>query len=172
MRYSGGQVVHPGVRARDLPALMELYELNYIQLRRLVPDLDAIQDHSVSRVNGAIDLHLRVRERTRYTTTMNLSYQFAEGDDLCFAPDVVVRMYHDAQLAEVISHSRRQDRREASYDGFRSRYTVEAKWRVNRFLHKWLGYCLQQGHGFPPARDRRTEALQAPDSEKALSLES
>ena len=172
MRYSGKQAVHPGVRARDLPALMELYELNYIQLRRLVPDLGALQDHSVSKVNGAIDLHLRIRERTRYTTTMNLSHQFAEGDDLCLAPDVVVRVYHDAQLAEVISHSRRRDWREAGYDRFRSRYSVEAKWQVNRFLHKWLAYCLQQGHGFPPTRDRRSEPLQTPDSEKALSLES
>ena len=59
MRYSGKQVVHPGVRARDLPALMELYELNYIQLRRLVPDLDAVQECSVSKVNAALDLFLR-----------------------------------------------------------------------------------------------------------------
>ena len=98
MRYSGKQVVHPGVRARDLPALMELYELNYIQLRRLVPDLDAVQDRSVSKVNGALDLYLTVRERSRYTTTLNLSYRFIEADDSYLAPDVVVRMYHDAQL--------------------------------------------------------------------------
>ena len=99
MRYSGKQVVHPGVRARDLPALMELYELNYIQLRRLVPDLDAVQECSVSKVNAALDLYLTIRERTRYTTTLNLSYHFVESGDSYLAPDVVVRMYHDGQLA-------------------------------------------------------------------------
>ena len=27
---------------------------------------------------------------------------------------------------------------------------VEQKWRMNRFLFKWLGYCLHQGHYFQP----------------------
>jgi len=69
MRYSGKYKVHPGVRARDLPALMELYELNYIQLRQLVPDINAIQDHSVSRLHGALNLYLTVCERSKYTST-------------------------------------------------------------------------------------------------------
>jgi uncharacterized protein YqiB (DUF1249 family) len=172
MRYSGKQVVHPGVRARDLPALMELYELNYIQLRRLVPDLDAVQERSVSKVNGALDLYLTIRERTRYTTTLNLSYHFVEAGDSYLAPDVVVRMYHDAQLAEVISHSRRHGRLPAEYDRFRSRYSLATKWHVNRFLHKWLGYCLHQGHAFSPAREQLSEALQSLEDEQALSLES
>jgi uncharacterized protein YqiB (DUF1249 family) len=172
MRYSGKQVVHPGVRAGDLPALMELYELNYIQLRRLVPDLDAVRDRSVSKLNGALDLYLTIRERTRYTTTLNLSYYFAESGDGYLAPDVVVRMYHDAQLAEVISHSRRHGRSPAEYDRFHNRYPLETKWHVNRFLHKWLGYCLHQGHGFSPAREQLSEALQSIEDEQALSLES
>jgi uncharacterized protein YqiB (DUF1249 family) len=138
----------------------------------LVPDLDAVQAHSVSRVTGALDLHLTVRERTRYTSTLNLSYRFSDSGDCGPAPDVVVRMYHDAQLAEVISHSRRHDCREAVYDRFRTRYSLEMKWQVNRFLHKWLGYCLHQGHGFSPAREQLSEALSTLDSEQALSLES
>ena len=172
MRYSGKQVVHPGVRARDLPALMELYELNYIQLRRLVPDLDAVQDRSVSKVNGALDLYLTIRERARYTTTLNLSYHFAESGDSYLAPDVLVRMYHDAQLAEVISHSRRHGHARAEYDRFHTQYPLETKWDVNRFLHKWLGYCLHQGHGFSPAREQLSEVLQTIEDERALSLES
>ncbi len=172
MRYSGKQVVHPGVRARDLPALMELYELNYIQLRRLVPDLHAVQDHSVSRLTGALELYLTIRERAKYTTTLNLSYQFGEAGGFRLAPDVVVRMYHDAQLAEVISHSRRRGSGAAGYDRLRNQYPLEAKWQVNRFLHKWLGYCLHQGHAFSPAREQLSEALQTLESERALSLES
>lgn len=172
MRYSGKQIVHPGVRARDLPALMELYELNYIQLRRLLPDAGAVQDRSVSKVNGALDLYLTIRERARYTTTLNLSYHFAGSGDSYLAPDVLVRMYHDAQLAEVLSHSRRHGRPRADYDRIHHRYSIETKWRVNRFLHKWLGYCLHQGHGFSPARERLSEALQSIEDEQALSLES
>jgi uncharacterized protein YqiB (DUF1249 family) len=173
MRYSSKQqIVHPGVRARDLPALMELYELNYIQLRRLVPDLDAVQDRSTSRVKGTLDLHLTVRERCRYTTTLHLTYQFADNGHLFPAPDVVVRMYHDAQMAELISRGARRGRRGAEYDRFRNEYPLETKWQANRFLHKWLGYCLHHGHGFSPAREQLSEALQLIEKQQALSTES
>ena len=172
MRYSGKYKVHPGVRACDLPALMELYELNYIQLRRLVPDLDAIQDRSTSRVHGALNLYLTVLERSKYTTTLHLSYQFNDKDGDFPAPDLVVRMYHDAQAAEVISRGRRRGRREAEYDRFHHHYPISVKWQVNRFLHKWLGYCLHQGHAFSPAREQLSEALTAIEDEQALSVES
>jgi len=173
MRYSSKQhIVHPGVRARDLPALMELYELNYIQLRRLVPDLDAVQDHSTSAVKGALNLHLTVQERCRYTSTLHLTYQFADNGAFFPAPDVVVRMYHDAQMAEVISRGGRPGRPDAGYDRFRNQYSLEIKWQVNRFLHKWLGYCLHHGHAFSPAREQLSEALQLIENEQALSIES
>ncbi|MCP4188575.1 MAG: DUF1249 domain-containing protein, partial [Gammaproteobacteria bacterium] len=29
---------------------------------------------------------------------------------------------------------------------------IEHKWVMNRFLYKWLGYCLHQGHFFQPMR--------------------
>jgi len=172
MRYSGKQIVHPGVRARDLPALMELYELNYIQLRRLLPDLDALQDHGVSRVSGALPLYLTISERCKYTTTLHLTYQFSDHEGVVHAPDIVVRMYHDAQLAEVISRGHRRGRRDAEYDRLHQQYPLETKWQINRFLHKWLGYCLYHGHGFSPARAQISDALQAIENETALSLES
>ncbi len=172
MRYSCKYKVHPGVRARDLPALMELYELNYIQLRQLVPDLDAIQECSLSLVEDALDLHLTVVERCKYTTTLNLTYQFSDPQGSFPAPDVVIRMYHDAQLAEVISRGRRRGRRDAEYDRFHHQYSIQTKWQVNRFLHKWLGYCLHTGHTFSPAREQLSEALQAIEAEQALSFES
>jgi len=172
MRYSCKYKVHPGVRARDLPALMELYELNYIQLRQLVPDLDAIQEHSLSRVEGALNLYLAIVERSKYTTTLNLTYQFSDPEGSFPAPDVVIRMYHDAQLAEVISRGRRRGRRYAEYDRFHHQYSIETKWQVNRFLQKWLGYCLHTGHTFSPAREQLSEALQSIEAEQALSFES
>jgi hypothetical protein len=172
MRYSGKYMVHPGVRARDLPALMELYELNYIQLRQLVPDLNTIQDCSVSRAHGALKLHLTVNERNKYTTTLHLTYQFTDSEGDFPAPDLMVRMYHDAQVAEVISRGRPRGRRDAVYDRFRHQYSIEEKWQANRFLHKWLGYCLRQGHGFSPAREQIADALQTLETEQALSLES
>jgi uncharacterized protein YqiB (DUF1249 family) len=171
MRYTGKQIVHPGVRARDLPALMELYELNYIQLRRLLPDIDALQDRSVSRVDGALDLYLTIRERCKYTTTLHLTYRFTDRDGDNEAPDIVVRMYHDAQVAEVLSRGPRGTGQSA-YDRVHRDYSLETKWQVNRFLHKWLGYCLLHGHRFSPARDQLADALQVIENENAISAES
>jgi hypothetical protein len=40
-----------------------------------------------------------------------------------------------------------------------NRYTLVEKWHMNRFLQKWLGYCLMQGHRFIPGRVLLPEAL-------------
>lgn len=173
MRYSGKQLVHPGVRARDLPALMELYELNYIQLRQLIPEIDLVQDHVVSRVKGALNLYLTVRERCKYTTTLHLSYRFDGDEDSSLAPDIVVRLYHDAQVAEVISRGKgRGGRRASGFDRFHYDYPIEARWQVNRFLHKWLGFCLRHGHSFSPAREQFDQALEAIEIDRIASFES
>ena len=151
---------------------MELYELNYIHLRRLIPDLDSLPDQCVSSIDGALDLHLSVTERCKYTTTLYLTYQFTDKAGVFAAPDVVVRMYHDAQLAEVISRGRRRGRRDAEYDRLHNDYPLQTKWKANRFLHKWLGYCLHHGHQFSRAREQLSEALRVIDDESALSVES
>lgn len=131
---------------------MELYECNYIRLRNLVPDLDAVPYESISRVPGALDLHLRVVERCKFTTTLSITYYFLDSEGVFFAPDMKVRMYHDAQVGEVISCGRRRGVRHAKYDRMRNHYALEEKWRMNRFLQKWLGYCLMQGHRFIPGK--------------------
>jgi hypothetical protein len=172
MRYRSKYTVHPGVRARDLPALMELYELNYIQLRRLVPDIKAIQSCSTSCIKGAPDLFLTVRERAKYTTTVHLTYRFDDTGEDVPAPDLTIRLYHDAQMAEVIARGDSRGRHKAEYDRLQNQYSIAAKWQVNRFLHKWLGYCLRQGHAFSPVREQLADVLQLPDTEQALSLES
>lgn len=127
---------------------MSIYECNYIRLRQLIPDLAAVGEGGRSLAPGALDLHLTVGERNRYTTTLTLTYRFEDADGEFLAPDIQVRIYHDARLAEVVSCGRRRGRRDAAYDSWRRDYTLDDKWRINRFLQKWLGYCLRQGHRF------------------------
>ena len=135
-------------QVHDLGDLMAIYECNYIRLRQLLPQLATMDATAVSRIDGMLDLHLTVDERNRYTTTLTLTYRF-EDEQGCFpAPDIQVRIYHDARLAEVLRCGRLRGHRDASYDSSRRDYTLDAKWRINRFLQKWLGYCLRQGHRF------------------------
>ena len=144
------QADYCGIPPCTFAGLMELYESNYIRLRNLVPDADALQPKVISRVPGALDLHLRIVERCKFTTTLNLTYHFSDVEGVFPAPDIRVRIYHDAQVGEVIACGRRRGLRHAEYNRMHHQYTLEEKWRMNRFLQKWLGYCLRQGHRFNP----------------------
>ncbi len=146
------QFLHHGIPSKDFAGLMELYECNYIRLRNLVPDLEAVPGEMISRVSGALDLHVSITERCKFTTTLNLTYYFNDRQGRFPAPDMRVRMYHDAQVGEVISCGRRKGLRSAVYNRMFHTYSLLEKWRMNRFLQKWLGYSLMQGHRCIPGR--------------------
>ncbi|MCP4429547.1 MAG: DUF1249 domain-containing protein [Gammaproteobacteria bacterium] len=135
--------------ARSFAALMDLYEYNYLRLRRIAPDL-TIADKMVSTVPDHNDLYLNVNERCKYTTLVNLTYQFGSSNACQLEPDLHLKVYHDAQLVEVLNLNSR------SYGFLDINNTIDQKWRMNRFLYKWLGYCLYQGHYFQPMRQYKT----------------
>lgn len=123
---------------------METYENNYMLVRLLVPHLRQLEPgHYVSKVEGCLDLELSQIEHNRYTTTFNLTYRFRQPGRAAREPDLNIRLYHDARTCEVVSgivNNRKGHRR-------RVRKLDECR-RVNRFLYKWLRYCLRQGHSF------------------------
>jgi hypothetical protein len=150
-----------GCQPRTLASLQDLQECSYRRLLRLAPGLRELQGTRVSRVSGALDLHLAVLERCRYTTTLNLTYYLAVGEVCERAPDLTARVYHDARVAEVLSLSRRHPPHAAPCRRRAEPTLLEAKWELHRFLQRWLGYCLHQGHRFvlTPATARSAEAL-------------
>jgi uncharacterized protein len=139
---------HLNPRQASFAALMELYESNYLRLRRLCPDLDALAGTQVSGVSGASDLHLTVLERTPYTTKLQLTYEFGRGSRVRRQPDLTVRMFHDARQAEVVGRYCRRRGEDLSLDARIGVPGLACRWRQNRFLFKWLGFCLAQGHRF------------------------
>jgi uncharacterized protein YqiB (DUF1249 family) len=128
---------------------MSLYESNYIRLAWLVPDLRAVADAQISIVDGDCPLHLAVDERSRYTTTLRLTYVFEDQDGPVADPDLQIRIYHDARLAEVQSCARWH--RHAALESIRSHFARELgdRWLRNVMLNKWLDYCVERGHRFP-----------------------
>jgi len=128
--------------------LMDLYERNYISIRRLIPVLPEVNSSLISHVPGNLNLHLAVVEKFRYTTELGLTYYFFKDNSMVAEPDLRLRIYHDARLAEVMSaHLRHWPSFEASEESSSVSH-VRARWHVNRFLYKWLNYCLHQGHHF------------------------
>jgi hypothetical protein len=139
------------VHARSFAGLMEMYEQNYIRLRNIAPDL-AVADEMISTVPGHQDLYLSITRRCKYTTMLRMTYQFAaeghgaEGaeEQTLFEPDLHLKVYHDARVIEV------QQFQSRTYGPLNIANMIEQKWMMNRFLYKWLGYCLHQGHYFHP----------------------
>jgi hypothetical protein len=130
---------------------MSLYESNYIRLGWLIEDLAQLTSPAVSTVTGDCPLHLTIEERSRYTTTLNLTYLFEEEARALADPDLQIRVYHDARLAEVQSSARAH--RHSMLESLRSSIArgVGERWRRNMMLNKWLDYCVERGHRFPAA---------------------
>jgi uncharacterized protein len=140
-------------RPRSFAGLMELYESNYMRFRRLCPGRYCVGEGVVSRACGALDLHLTILEQSHYTSTVHLTYYLKESASGIFPnPDLKLRIYYDALQAEVLSCGRRWlpgNMGVRPLHSFGCHAELASKWAMNRFLHKWLGYCLSQGHCFP-----------------------
>lgn len=139
------------VKAGSFRGLMSLYESNWRRLAQLLGParLRDAPDEVVSAVPEDLDLHLRVADRSPYTTTFRLTYFFDDSDDTDADPDITVRIYHDARLAEALSCRRIHHRHRLL-----GRYATDAqdelarRWQRNVLLNKWLEYCLERGHSF------------------------
>lgn len=135
-------------RPGSFVSLMSLYESNYIRLSWLVPNLSTMNGALISEVQGDCPLHLVLGERSRYTTTLSLTYLFDEPDGRVADPDLQIRVYHDARLAEVQSCARWH--RHSMLESLRSQLARDLgdRWLRNVMLNKWLDYCVERGHRF------------------------
>ncbi len=93
-------------------------------------------------------LHLEVIERTPYTMTVELSHCFNRDKEELLAPAVKIRIYLDAQLAEVLSDHARAGVTQVFKDPGLSLEIMNYKWRLNYFLQKWLDHCLKKNYLF------------------------
>lgn len=137
------------VEARTFESLMDLYEDNYMKIRRLIPNIDAVKLGAISRVSGTIPLFLKVIEFQKYTTTFQLTYRFeGKGDKVHHDPAMMIRVYHDARTAEaMLDHNARLFNIDI-LSPQRTDVSLKARWEMNHFLNRWLQYCLSEGHSF------------------------
>ena len=86
---------------RCFAGLMELFELNFLQLKSLVPTQDSRDEYLLSAVGDGLDLYIQILERHPYTTVLSMTYLFESGEHFRSDPNAQVRIYHDACVAEV-----------------------------------------------------------------------
>lgn len=135
-------------RPGSFVSLMTLYESNFVRLKWIVADLDALPDCNVSRVGTDCDLHLNVIERSRYTSVLRLSYEFEHEGGTVLDPDLEVCVYHDARLAEVRSFAGFARHPHLRQLQSQLKRELDQRWSRNMMLNKWLEYCAERGHRF------------------------
>jgi len=132
----------------DLVALQAQCALNYARLLRLLPQIRQIgSSKPVALTRGRHDwgvLHFQVVEVCPWTSSVQLSHDCA--DAWLRLPDLLVRVYHDLHLAEVIAAQ--------NHCPLASRYPYpnsamhqpDEKSQLNGFLGQCLSHCLAVGH--------------------------
>lgn len=127
-----------------LPDYLALCERNYAQLNRFLAAGAQPGQYTVLQVSENHLYRITVTELARFTTTLLIELE--DTSQQFFRPSFVVRLYHDAKLAEVIScqHIKR----------FQARYDYpnvdmllpDEKRQINLLLRDWLKLCAGQGY--------------------------
>ena len=138
-------------RPRSFVALMGLYESNYIRLGWLAADPLALQGAHRSVVAGDCDLLLTLTDRSPYTTTVNLTYLLPGAQGETQFPDMRVRVYHDAHLAEALEWAGSHSQPVLKALRTHAERELDQRWARNVMLNKWLEYCVERGHRFSSA---------------------
>ena len=134
-------------RPGSFTGLMTLYESNYIKLSQLTTEFEWSGWSMVSTSARDKDLHAQLVRREPYTTTLKLTYWFEEsGGVLVPDPDLILRVYHDARLAEAVSGRDRHTHHKLRELAGDSSSELDRRWRINMMLNKWLDYLFDVGH--------------------------
>ena len=136
--------------------LEQICESNYQKLLRLIPDLLTIKETAIGLAPRNTTLHITVIDSSPYTMTVELSHCFNRNLDEFLEPAVRIRLYRDAQLAEVLSDHERASVAQVFRNPGLSREIMNYKWRLNYFLQKWLDHCLKKDYQFSKAADCAT----------------
>ena len=150
----------------DLGAHMAECDANYARLLALAPAICApgdgqngfdpeskpadISEFALDMPGGQVDLLVELVERSRYTTLVRFT-QIAASVDVAGVslnlapPTMLIRLYHDAQSAEVVE-VRNETRFKEVYEYPNPRMRArDEKAQVNRFLGEYLAMCLRYG---------------------------
>ncbi|MGB2739714.1 MAG: DUF1249 domain-containing protein [Cognaticolwellia sp.] len=131
-----------------LPTLMALCEINYMLLLRVLADKEQVGEQRCFFISDFLSYRVTVNEVTRYTTLLTINQEAnIQGYNLTelFRPKMVVRLYHDARMAEVISNQDvRQIKPRYEYPNDKM-HLPDEKQQINFFLKEWLQLCLKLG---------------------------
>jgi len=93
---------------------------------------------------ASMTVEIRIVEAFRYTSTLEI-VQRPELKKFMTNPSMLVRVYHDANTAEVVSYQGHRNLLPRYTCPNPKMYQPDEKMQVNRFLGEWLSHCLEVG---------------------------
>lgn len=91
-----------------------------------------------------VTVEITIVEAFKYTTTLEI-VQKPEFKDWMTNPSMIVRVYHDASTAEVMSYQGHRNLKPRYSQPNPKMYHADEKMQVNGFLGEWLSHCLKVG---------------------------
>jgi uncharacterized protein len=132
----------------DLKSYMAECEANYLRLHKLLPGFDESDCFELGLPGAYLPvLRLDVVERTPYTSLVTISQ--IGGQSLAHwipMPCLKVRLYHDANLAEVVNCAGTINPRPRYEYPNDDMHQPDEKAQWCRFLSEWLSHAIR--HGF------------------------
>ncbi|OZB06624.1 MAG: hypothetical protein B7X54_01645 [Idiomarina sp. 34-48-12] len=130
----------------DLAALQRLAAINYAALRPMVAGVKQ-SGSKIIKVGQQLRFAVTVLETAPYTTEVRIEQQaLLKQLPGLRETQIDVRLYHDAQLAEVV-RSQGVSRLQASYEVPNpSMHHADEKHQVNHFLQEWLQLIRANGY--------------------------
>ena len=127
----------------DLKEFMALCASNYAKLSRLVSLVDLeVGEGFYLDIENQPKLLIQLEQKSRHTVTYRLQQ---DSEKISLKRRYLVRMYHDAMVAEVLS-GLNQGMLPPVYPYPNSQMKQpDEKIQLNRFLSEWLNFCLQFG---------------------------
>lgn len=127
-----------------LPDFLALCERNYAQLNRYLSDDTSCGQSIVIQISQQHQYRISVTDIARFTTTLQI--ELVDERSYYFRPNFIVRLYHDAQVAEVLS-CQQISRVKARYDYPNQHMLMpDEKRQINLLLRDWLKLCAGQGY--------------------------
>lgn len=143
----------------DLKNFMARCETNYVRLCRIFPGMAEESGRRLGLMSdGGREVLLSVKERTPFTTLLIIAERTTAGQNVnsgidsssppiwCRAPVLSVRLYHDAQLAEVVGCDEARGIRPNNPYPNRQMLQRDEKAQWNKFLEEWLVVCVKHGY--------------------------
>lgn len=156
----------------NLSSSMAVCDANYIRILKLLPatTLGTSREISLPALGrySAVDAYLvsiRVAESFKYTSTISIQLILPDKASPYYqAPAMLVRLYHDASTAEVVSYQEQGAFHIRAHPGVGPEFSSDEKQQVNAFLADWLILCMEHGLG------RHKISAQDPDAEQLMPL--